>query len=131
MRFFFYRGADAIASEKCGQSRECFVKLSWIAEHGFEKTELLGSRSNRLGTERDCNDRVLRFKILQMRLEHAKEKIDIVGRLRNFENALVNLFVRRGGSVSPVGRVRLVADLARIRKSDPQGQFACNQINCA
>src|SRR6266404_553980 len=53
---------------------------------------------------------MFRFKILQVRLEHAKEKIDIVGRLRNFENTLVILFVR---------------------KSDPQGQFFGDEINRA
>src|SRR6266699_4528289 len=38
---------------------------------------------------------MVRLKILQMCLEHAKEKIDIVGRLGNFENTFVNLFVRK------------------------------------
>src|SRR5438876_4824211 len=45
-----------------------------------------------------------------MRLEHPEEKIDIVGRLRDFENALVDL---------------------RIRKSDPQGEFAGDEIDAA
>ena len=45
-----------------------------------------------------------------MRLEHAKQKIDIVCRLRNFENAFVNLFVR---------------------ERDLQSQFFCDEINCA
>src|SRR5215831_20896455 len=53
---------------------------------------------------------MLGSKILEMRLEHANEQIDIVGRLRNFENALVSLL---------------------IRKRDPQGQFFCNQIDRA
>src|SRR5438128_10815110 len=38
---------------------------------------------------------MLGFKILQVRLEHPKEKIDIVGRLRDFENALVTLSIRK------------------------------------
>src|SRR5438128_7794440 len=57
-------------------------------------------------------------KILQVRLEHAKEKINIVGRLRDFENALVTLFARLGGSM-----------LWRIGKGDLQGEFFCDQIN--
>src|SRR4026208_2075458 len=52
---------------------------------------------------------MLRAKILQMRLEHPKEKIDIVCRLRNFENALVYLF---------------------ILKRDSQRQFFDDEINC-
>ena len=39
--------------------------------------------------QRDSNDRMFRSKILQMRMEHPEEKIDIVCRLRNFENAFV------------------------------------------
>src|SRR5213083_3055097 len=45
-----------------------------------------------------------------MRLEHPKEKIDIVGRLRNFEPAFVLLL---------------------IRKSNPQGEFFCDEIDPA
>ena len=55
-----------------------------------------------------------------MRLEHPEEKIDIVGRLRDFENALVSLRIRPGGFV-----------LARIRKSDPQGHLVCDEIDAA
>src|ERR1700736_4510197 len=62
-----------------------------------------------------------RFKILKVRLEHPKEKIDIVGRLRDFENALV--------SASRTGICWFV--LARIRKSDPQRQFFRDQIDRA
>src|SRR3954464_2383364 len=47
-------------------------------------------------------------KILQMRLQHPEQKIDIVCRLRNFENALVYLF---------------------IPERDLQCQFLCNEIN--
>src|SRR2546430_6354894 len=57
-------------------------------------------------------------KILQMSLEHAKEKIDIVSWLRNFENALVKLFARHGGVV-----------LARIRERNLQRQFFCYEID--
>src|SRR2546422_2818755 len=53
---------------------------------------------------------MFRSKILQMRLEHAKEKIDIVGWLRDFENAFVNLLVR---------------------KRDSQAQFFCDEIDRA
>src|SRR5437660_1427817 len=53
---------------------------------------------------------MLRSKILQVRLEHTKEKINIVCRLRNFENAFVNLFVR---------------------KPDLQSQFFCYEIDPA
>ena len=55
-----------------------------------------------------------------MRVQHSEQKIDVVGRLRNCENPLVNLFVRHGGSV-----------LWRIRERDAQGQFFCNEIDCA
>src|SRR5437764_6231649 len=61
---------------------------------------------------------MFRSKILQVRLEHAKEKVDIIGRLRDFKNAFVTLFVRPGGSM-----------LWRIGKGDLQGQFFCDQIN--
>src|SRR3954451_7231613 len=44
-----------------------------------------------------------------MRLEHPEQKIDIVCRLRNFENALVYLFIAEG---------------------DSQRQFICDEINC-
>ena len=53
---------------------------------------------------------MLGFKILQVRLEHSKEKIDIVGRLRDFENALVSLLTR---------------------KTDLQRQFSCDEIDRA
>src|SRR5207249_2133375 len=56
------------------------------------------------------NDRMLGSKILQMRLKHPEQKIDISCRLRNFENTLVTLFVR---------------------ERDSQRQFLCDQINCA
>ena len=53
---------------------------------------------------------MLGFEIFQMCVEHPEEKIDIVSRLRNFENALVSLLAR---------------------KSDPQGQFPSDEINAA
>src|SRR5436190_2719146 len=53
---------------------------------------------------------MFRFKILQVCLEHSKEKIDIVGRLRDFENTLVTL---------------------SIRKTDHQRQFFRDQIDRA
>ncbi len=61
---------------------------------------------------------MFRFKILQMRVQHSKEKIDIVGWLRNFENAFVNLLVRRSESVP-----------WRIRKSNSQGDFFDDEID--
>src|SRR4029434_4601843 len=45
-----------------------------------------------------------------MRVQHPEEKIDIVARLRNFENPLVNLF---------------------IPERDAQGPFFCDEINSA
>jgi len=60
--------------------------------------------------QRDRDDRMFRFKILQVGLEHSKEKIDIVRWLRNFENALVRFL---------------------FRKRDPQGQFLGDQIDRA
>jgi hypothetical protein len=45
-----------------------------------------------------------------MRVQHPKKKINIIGWLRNFENPLVNFF---------------------IRKCDLQRQFFCNEINRA
>src|SRR5438045_7527288 len=62
---------------------------------------------------------MLRAKILQMRLKHPEEKIDIVCRLRNFENSFVTLFARHGGFV-----------LTRICERDSQRQFFRNEINC-
>src|SRR5262249_15935404 len=53
---------------------------------------------------------MLGSKILQMRLEHPEQKIDVVCRLRNFENALVYLF---------------------IRERDSHRQFFLYQINCS
>src|SRR5882724_11893763 len=38
---------------------------------------------------------MFRFKILQVCLEHPEEKIDIVARLRDLENALVTLLIRK------------------------------------
>src|SRR5438309_5543800 len=64
---------------------------------------------------------MFRFKILQMRLEHPEEKIDIIRRLRNFENPLV--------SASRTGICWFV--LVRIRKSDPQSEFLGDQIDPA
>src|SRR5436305_12781097 len=62
---------------------------------------------------------MLRAKILQMRLKHPEEKIDIVCRLRNFENSFVTLFARHGGFV-----------LTRICERASQRQFFRNEINC-
>src|ERR1041384_5257238 len=62
---------------------------------------------------------MLRSKILQMRLQHPEQNIDIVCRLRNFENAFVNLFARHGGLVS-----------ARIGERDSKRQFFRHEINC-
>ena len=67
--------------------------------------------------QRNRHDRMFRFKILQVRLEHSKEKIDIIGRLRDFENALV--------SASRTG-ICLI-----IRKTDPERQFLRDQIDAA
>ena len=53
---------------------------------------------------------MFRRKIFQMRMQHPEKKIGIVGRLRNFENALVNLF---------------------ICERDAQGEFFCDEINSA
>src|SRR5947208_13456931 len=53
---------------------------------------------------------MLRFKILQVRVQHPKEKIDVVSRLRNFENPFVILL---------------------IRKSNSQGQFFCDEVDRA
>src|SRR6267143_1107259 len=55
-----------------------------------------------------------------MRMQHPKEKIDVVSWLRNFEAAFVNLLVRRSESV-----------LWRIRKSNPQGDFFGDEIDRA
>src|SRR5438309_3293627 len=62
---------------------------------------------------------MLGSKILQMRLEHPEQKIDIVCRLQNFENSFVYLFARHGGFV-----------LARIRERESQRQFFGDEINC-
>src|SRR5207244_113685 len=92
----------------------------WIAQRRFEQSELFAGGFNRLRAERDSNDRMFGSKILQMRLEYPEQKIDVVCRLRNFENSFVYLFARHGGFV-----------LARIRERESQRQFFCDQINCA
>ena len=65
---------------------------------------------DRLRFQRHSDDGMLRFKIFQMRVQHPKEKIDIVGRLRNFKTALVIFFVR---------------------KSNPKSEFFCDEVDRA
>src|SRR6266404_7110680 len=127
--FFQDRCADSVCPEQGCQARERFVELVGIAQGGLKKAKLLPGRLDWSGLERDGDDWLIRCKILQMRVQHPKEKIDIIGRLRNFEAALVLFFIRHGESVSPVGRIRPVADLWRIRKSNPKSQFFCDQID--
>src|SRR5439155_16021751 len=79
-----------------------------IAQCRFKYSELFFRRFTRLRAQRDSNDRVFRSKILQMRLEHSEKKIDIIGRLRNFDNLLVCLL---------------------IYKRDLQRQFFCDEID--
>ena len=110
MRFFQDWRADAIVAKQRAQARERFVKLLRISKRGFKQSELLRDRPNWLRAQRDGHDRMFGFKILQMRLEHPKEKIDIVRRLRDFKNALVTSF---------------------IRERDRERQFARDQINAA
>src|SRR2546427_3473833 len=76
---------------------------------------------------------MFRFKILQVRLEHSKEKIDIVSRLRDFEDPLVSasrtgisLFTRPSRRGDHGGFV-----LARIREGDGESELARDQIDCA
>ena len=69
---------------------------------------------------------MFRFKILQVRLEHPEKKIDIIGRLRNFENALVYILARPGRRGDHGGFV-----LARIRKTDGERQFFRDEIDRA
>ena len=107
--FFQDRCADSVCPEQGSQARQRFVKLVGIAQGGLEKAKLLPRRLDWLGLERDGDDWLLRFKILQMRVQHSEEKIDIIGRLRNFEAALVLFF---------------------IRKSNLKSQFFCDQIDC-
>src|SRR5437763_8363923 len=63
---------------------------------------------------------MFRFKILQMRLEHSKEKIDIHRWLRDFESA------SRTGSC----RCRDRFIVAGIRERDRQRQLFRDEINC-
>src|SRR5205085_2236493 len=74
----------------------------------------------RLCTERNGHDRMLRFKILQVRLQHSEKKIDIIGWLRNFEHTNVCFLARHSGFV-----------LMRTRESDRQREFARDEINAA
>src|ERR1700693_2577871 len=138
MRFFENRSSDPIVPNQRRQSRQRFIKLLRISERCFKQTKLLRRRPARFRAKRDGNDWMFRFKILQMRLQHPEEKIDIVRRLRDFKNSLVSasrtgigLFARESGFVSPVGRVRLVADLARIRESDRERELTHDEINAA
>src|SRR5262249_37347119 len=79
--------------------------------------KLLRDRPDRLCAQGDRNNGMIGSKILQVRVEHPEEKIDIVSRLRDFENVLV--------SASRTG-IGLFA-----RKCDRERQFACDQINAA
>src|SRR2546423_12632582 len=69
---------------------------------------------------------MFRLKILQVRLEHSEEKIDIVSWLRDFEHTLM----LEAGSWE-LGVVRLVADLLRIGKMNREGELFRDQINAA
>src|SRR5882724_5403877 len=59
---------------------------------------------------------MFRFKILQVCLEHSKEKIDIVGRLRDLENALVTLLTRKTDAERQFFR-------DEIDRAQPQGEL--------
>src|SRR6266581_3640659 len=91
MRFFQDRGANVIGAEQTGEAREGFVKLVWIAQGCFKQTKLLLGRFNRLGLQGNRNNGIIRLKIFEMRVQHPKEKINIVSRLRNFETTFVIL----------------------------------------
>src|SRR6476659_2244277 len=85
MGFFEHRGADAFRAKQAGQAREGFREPRRIAERGFKKMELLEGRFGRLRLERDGNDRRLGSKIFEMRVQHPKERVDVVRRLRDLE----------------------------------------------
>src|SRR5205085_12030079 len=96
--------------------------------------KLLRHGPDRFRGQRDRHDRMFRFKILQVRLEHPEEKIDLVGRLRDFENTNMCFLARTGSSSRSPSRTgtsqsRLV--FVRTRKGDAQGQLAGDQINAA
>ena len=66
-----------------------------IAQCRFKQAELLAGRFDRFRAQRDGNNWKVGAKILQMRVKHPKKKIDIICRLRNFENAFVKLFIAK------------------------------------
>ena len=94
------------------------------------------NRSDRFRAQRNGNDRVIRFKILQMRLEHSEEKIDIVTRLRDFEHTNVYFLGRtdsasRSPSRTGSCRCRDRFIVARIRERDRQCQLFRDEIDRA
>jgi hypothetical protein len=93
MCFLQHRRTDTIRSEQSDQTRQCLMQLHGIAQCCFEKSELLSHRTRRLRFQFNGNNRMLRSKVFQMRVQHPKKDVFVVGRLRNFENALVLRFV--------------------------------------
>jgi hypothetical protein len=124
MRFFDHRRADSIVPDQGDQSSQRLVKLMRISKRGFEQSKLLRRRPTRFRTEGDGNDRMFGFEILQVRLEHPEEKIDVVGRLRDFEDTNVCCASRTGTSQS-----RFV--YLQSRKCNGEGQLARDEINAA
>src|ERR1051325_6589278 len=101
-----------------------------VSQCGFKQSKLFAGRFDRLCAQCDSNDWMFGSKVLQMRLQHPEQKIDIVSRLRNFENSFVTLFARRIGFLSPIGRICSVAYFLRTGECDSQRQFFCDEINC-
>ena len=120
---FFHDGrTHSIFSKQSRQARERLVKLIRIAQGRFKKRELLLSRSARLRFQRDGNNGLVRRKILQMRVQHPKEKIDIVGWLRDGEFPFVTFFVGKSNPQSDffgdqVNRVQTQCELLQKRRS--------------
>jgi hypothetical protein len=95
-----------------------------ISKLSLKKSKLLRHRPDRLRAERDGNDRMIRSKIFQVRLKHPKEKIDIVSRLRDFENALVSAVIRKMDCECDLARDEIDCDQAQCElfKKSPEDE---------
>jgi len=130
IRFFQDRRTHPLCAEQSRQARKCFVKLMWIAQGGLEKTELLSSRLDWSGLERNGDNRLLRCKILEMGVQHPEKKIDIVGRLRNFEAALVVFFIRKSNPKSDFFRDQVNRTQAQRELLQKTAQHEEQWLNC-
>lgn len=99
-----------------------------IAQRGLKKMKLLPGWPGGLRFESYCHDRMFRPERFQVRLKQAEQNVHRTGRIGNVKAMLVARLVRPGESVSPVGRIRPMADLWRIGESQPQPDLPRDEI---